>query len=141
MLSFCSSSSKSNHQVLPWVAREFSTAKFTYANKSNNISSNKGQRSSKDNYIMGVQKLIQYYSTTLTFSRQLEYRQHLLFLPSLEVFPLFFSFQKQKCLATKVRPKNSCTSPFMSLDISGYPIIICKLSSPKSLSSIKWGYR
>ena len=30
------------------------TAKFTYANKSNNISSNKGQRSSEDNHIMGV---------------------------------------------------------------------------------------
>src|SRR6185312_4628385 len=71
------------------------TAKFTYAYKSNNISSNKGQRSSKDNHIMGVQKLIQYYSTTLTFSRQLEYRQHLLFLPSLEVF-LFFKFLEAK---------------------------------------------
>ena len=30
------------------------TAKFTYANKSNNISSNNGQRSSEDNHIMGV---------------------------------------------------------------------------------------
>ena len=56
-------------------------------------------------------------------------------------FLFFFSFQKQKYPATKVRPKNSCTSPFMSLDISGYPIIIFKLSSPKSLSGIKWGYK
>ena len=29
----------------------------------------------------------------------------------------------------------------MSLNISGYPIFICKLSSPEILSSIKWGYR
>ena len=45
------------------------------------------------------------YSTTLTFNRQLEYRQHLLFLPSLEVFFSFFQFLEAKYPATKVRPK------------------------------------
>ena len=80
---------------------------------------------------MGVQKLIQYYSTTITFSRQLEYRQHLLFLPSLEVFLLFF---RSKIPCNKGQTKNSCTSPFMSLNISGYPIFYLQaLISQKSL--------
>ena len=56
----------------------------------------------------------------------------------------FFSFfyLRNKIPCNKGQTKNSCTSPFMSLNISGYPIFLfCKLSSPKSLSSIKWGYR
>ena len=56
-------------------------------------------------------------------------------------FFLFFLVFRSKIPCNKGQTKNSCTSPFMSLDISGYHIIICKLSSPKSLSIIKWGYR
>ena len=46
---------------------------------------------------------------------------------------------RSKIPCNKGQTKNSCTTPFMSLDISGYPIIICKLSSPKKSLKYKVG--
>ena len=93
-------SSKSFHGLL----KSSRTAKFTYANKSNNISSNKGQRSSEDNHIMGVLKTHPILRHNSYLQPATRISTTLAFLAILGGFSLSL-FLEAKYPATKVRPK------------------------------------